>query len=208
MWRRFQALVFLGGLAPCVPAAAEENELAIALGLRTGGELEISGTGRSPDLDATAAYGLIYNRRLRPEIFVTAFWSHQSTEFTAPGEFIDGDSFGIDIDYLHAGSVYRPDREGAAQAFVQFSGGLTWYRAERSGFGDEFGFSLAAAGGGQFRISERLAFRLEGRVYATLTRVSFAGRCVSGACTFAVSGSGALQFEGLGALVLRFGSRQ
>ncbi len=88
---------------------------------------------------------------------------------------------------------------------MQVTGGLTWYRAERSGFGDEFGFSLAAAGGGQFRISERLAFRLEGRLYATLTSVSFAGQCVSGACTFAVSGSGALQFEGLGALVLRFG---
>ncbi len=203
---RFRVFVLLGGVVLCVPAAAGENELAIALGLRAGGELEISGTGRSPDLDATAAYGLIYNRRLRPETFVTAFWSHQSTEFTAPGEFIDGDSFGIDIDYLHAGSVYRPDREGAAQGYVQVTAGLTWYRAQRSGFGDELGFSLAAAGGGEFRISERLAFRLEGRLYATLTSVSFAGQCVSGGCTFAVSGSGALQFEGLGALVLRFGS--
>ena len=203
-WPRF--FMLLVGVLWCAPAAAEKNELAIALGLRSGGELEISSTGRSPNLDATAAYGLIYNHGLGPDTFVTAFWSHQSTEISAPGEFSDGDSFEIDIDYLHAGSVYRPAREGAAQAYVQFSGGLTWYRAQRPGFGDELGFSLAAGGGGQFRISERLAFRLEGRIYATLTSASFAGLCVSGACTFAVSGSGALQFEGLGALVLRFGS--
>ena len=206
MWTGFRIFVLLVGVVLCAPAAAEKNELAIAVGLRAGGELEITGTGRSPDLDATAATALIYNRGLRPETFITVFWSHQPTEVSAPSEFIDGDSFEIDIDYLHVGSVYRPDREGAAQAFVQFSGGLTWYRARRSGFGDELGFSLAAGGGSQFRISERLAFRLEGRVYATLTRVSFAGQCVSGACTFAVSGIGALQFEGLGALVLRFGS--
>ncbi len=206
MWTKFRVFVLLVGVVLCAPAAAEKNELAIALGLRAGGELEVSSTGRSPDLDVTEATGLIYNRGLGPETFFTSFWSHQSTELSAPGEFNDGDSFEIDIDYLHAGSVYRPVRDGAAQAYVQFTGGLTWYRAQRAGFGDELGLSLAAAGGGQFRISERLAFRLEGKVYATLTSVSFRGQCVSGACTFAVSGSGALQFEGLGALVLRFGS--
>ena len=204
MWTRLPAILLLGGVFPFTPAAAEENELAIAVGLRTGGELEISGTGRSPNLDATAVYGLTYNRGLGPETFLTALWSHQSTEISTPGEFTDGDSFGIDIDYLHAGSVYRPDRDGAAQFYVQVTGGLTWYRASRSGFGDEFGFSLAAGGGAQFRLSERFAFRLEGRLYATLTRVSFAGQCVSGACTFAVSGGGAVQFEGLGAFVVRF----
>ena len=202
--RRRSSCLLLVGLLLSAPAAAGENELAIALGLRAGGDLEISGSGRSPDLDATAVYGLIYNHGLGPETFLTTFWSHQSTELSAPGEFSDGDSFGIDIDYLHVGSVYRPERDGAAQGYVQFTAGLTWYRAERSGFGDELGFSLAAGGGGQFRISERLAFRVEGRIYATLTSASFAGLCVSGACTFAVSGSGALQFEGLGALVFGF----
>ena len=94
----FRFFVLLVGVVLCAPAAAEKNELAIALGLRSGGELEITGTGRSPNLNATVAYGLIYNRGLGPETFLTTFWSHQSTELSAPGEFSNGDSFGIDID--------------------------------------------------------------------------------------------------------------
>ena len=204
MLTAIRASVLLGGLFLCLPAAAETNELALALGLRGGGGLEVENSPESPDLDATASLALIYNRGLGPDTAVTVFWSHQSTEISAPGAFNDSNAFEIDLDYLQAGTVYRPDRAGAAEGFVQVTAGLTWYRPGRSGFGDEYAFSLSGGGGGQFRLGQHFALRLEARILATITRVSFAGQCVSGACTFFVSGSGALQFEGLGALVYRF----
>lgn len=199
-----RALIALSALIVCLPAAAQKNEIALAFGLRGGGELEIRNSPQSPDLEIAPSFGLIYNRALGPDTAFTTFWSHQATEISVPGAFANSDEFELDIDYLQAGTVYRPDRDGAAEGFVQITAGLTWYRPGPSGFADEYAFSLTAGGGGQFRLSRRFAFRVEARMLFTLTRVSFAGVCASGACTFFVGSSGAFQFEGLGALVYRF----
>ena len=185
-----------------VPAA--EQELSGSLGLRGGGEMkqrDVDGTTRS--LDVSAAISINYGRRLRSDTWFTAFWSHQQTEFDSAGAFSDDSSFDLDIDYLHAGGTYRPERDGRAEGFVTFTMGLTWYRPERAGFGDEYGFSLSAGGGTQIPLSPRCDLRLAARGYVTFTSARFGGQCASGGCTFSFTGEGTFQLEGLVGIVFR-----
>ena len=206
MPRRLACIAFLC-LVACVSGVvlAGEHELSGSLGLRGGGEMkrrEVDGSTGS--LETGAAGGIGYHHGLEPDTWFTAFWSHQQTELDAQGAFSDDDSFGLEIDYLHAGGVYRPRRDGPVEGFVAFTVGATWYRPDRAGFEDEWGISLAAGGGAQIDLSPRFDLRLEGRGYVTFTSGEFAGQCTSGQCTFALTGNGAFQLEGLAGIVCKF----
>lgn len=188
------------------PPVAAEVEVGPFIGLRSGGEATVGGgvLNQAPDFDFddSASYGLVADYRLGADTWLTFLWSHQETEFGTSG-LLPG-AFGIDVDYLHAGGVYRPHRDGKTSPFVMVSAGVTLFSAEPSGFGSEAGVSMAAGGGAKIRIGDRVGLRLEARGYATFHDAIFDGICGGTGCSFALSSDGLFQVEGLMGLAIAF----
>jgi len=202
MLRLSSFLAFLAFAA--VSLASAGGELTPTLGVRSGGSVEWEG-GDSV-LGASPSFGVTFDLPLAPEKWIAVLWSHQRADFdTAEGELLEGGAeFELDIDYLHAGGVYRPGRGKKTQPFVMVTGGITWVRPHRPGFDDELGLSLMAGGGAKFVLSPRVALRLEGRGYLNFTNVSLDGTCGATGCSVEFSSAGLLQFEMLGGVTFSF----
>ncbi len=189
----------------CSAAHARNKELTATFGLRTGGAVNTTDVvdGKS-DFDAGPAYGLAFGWALSAETGMEVFWSRQDTEIRSPALFPGTGGLDLSIDYLHFGGVYSPHPERGIRPFVGASAGLTHYSPSGGGFDSQIEFSAALSGGATFRADKRVGIRVLGRGYATFSTASFSGACGPTACTLKISGSGAIQFEGLVGLVLPF----
>jgi len=194
------ALILSGTLA--APAAVAEVELTPTVGIRFGGSVE---TDRNDDtIDPSASFGLTLDLPLAPEKWISVLWSHQRGEFTASGLLQNEDPFELDIDYIHAGGVYRPNPGKKSQPFVMVTAGATWVRPQPAGFSDELGLSAMVGGGAKLAFSPRIGLRLEGRGYLTFTNVTINGTCGGVGCTVRFSSGGIFQFEMLGGVTFSF----
>jgi hypothetical protein len=186
------------------PTSAREFELTPLAGYRWGGQVD---GGDSADLEGSAAPGLSFGWRLRTETWFEIVWSHQESEFALAPFSAPGQTFGIDVDYLHFAGVYRPERpDGRPEPFVTFSAGLTHLDAEEPGFGRDEGLSLAIGGGTTFPLGANVGLRLAARAWFTLVDTQFSGLCGGTACSFELSGDGAAQADVTLGIVFRLGS--
>jgi hypothetical protein len=198
---RIVGCLLIATLTAIVPALAGV-EFTPTLGIRAGGSTE---TDFGDDtIDPSVSYGLTLDVPLAPEKWIAVMWSHQRSEFDSGGLLGSDSSFELDIDYLHAGGVYRPGPNKKAQGFVMVGAGLTWIRPQPSGFGDEFGLSGVLGGGAKFVISPRIGLRLEGRGYLTFTEMKVSGTCGGFGCSVRFSGGGILQFDALFGVTFSF----
>jgi hypothetical protein len=202
MSHRATLLVLL--LLAAAPAATAGVELTPTLGVRFGGSVEWD--GGDSDLGGSPSFGVTLDLPLAPQKWIAVFWSHQRVGFdTAKGELLeDGGEFELDIDYFHAGGVYRPGTGKKTQPFVMFTGGVTWVRPGPSDFEDEIGLSLMAGGGAKFVLSPRTGLRVEGRGYLNFTDASLSGTCGGAGCSVRFASEGLLQFEALAGVTFSF----
>lgn len=201
--RRVLPLLFALVLAP---AAWAGGELTAQLGLRLGGGVDRD-SGNSKTVDGSLAYGLTFDIPLgeKHEKFIAVLWSRQDSEATV-ADFQPTDAvFDLTIDYLHAGGVYRPvPGKGKAQGFVMFTAGVTLVGSDESGFGSDVVPSLMIGGGGKFPIKEKLAFRLDGRMYINIDDARLSGFCGGVSCSIHFGADGALQFDLLAGISFEF----
>ena len=198
---RIVALLLILTAASVVPTSAEV-ELTPTLGFRAGGSVETD-SGDST-IDPSLSYGLTLDLPLAPEKWISVMYSHQRSEFDAGGLLGSNEPFGLDIDYLLFGGVYRPGVNKTTQGFVMVGAGLTWIRPQPSGFSDEFGLSGVIGGGAKIVLSPKIAFRLEARGYLTFTQMTLSGVCGGVGCKVHWSSGGVMQFEGLGGVTFSF----
>jgi hypothetical protein len=171
-------------------------EIAASGGLRLGGEVASVRVETNP-VEASAAFGLTLDVPLAPDKFIAVTWSRQSTDAELRTLFAEPTTFDLNIDYLHAGGVYRPRREGRSEPFVMLTLGLTRVDPTRPGFDEGWGISGAVGGGARFPLSERWGLRVEGRGWFTFSEASLSGVCGGIGCSVSFGGSGGAQFEGL-----------
>jgi hypothetical protein len=188
-----------------LPAGVARAEVQVtpSLGLRVGGEVDLD-FDSDDTVDTTPSLGLTFDISRAPEKWLTAFWSGQRTKFSASGFSPQDRTFDLDLHYFQAGGVYRPRRDKGAQPFVMVAAGLTWIVPHASGFDGDVGLSGSLGGGALFPIGKRLSFRLEGRGYATFTKMELRGICGGAGCSINFSGTGSLQFEALAGLTIPF----
>ncbi len=194
-------LVVAGWLAT---AGAAEWELGPTLGLMTGGGFDLVGVPGSSDFDSSPSFGITADYRLRPDGWIELAWVRQAGGFSAEGLSPRGGSFGLDIDHVHAGGVYRPPSTGV-QPFVAFTAGVTRIAPHVPGAGDELALSAAVSGGGAFPLTGDWWLRIRGRGWLTFGSASFSGQCGGVGCAFRLSGDGVFQFEALAEVAVRFG---
>jgi len=181
---------------PATAAHAEDWEITPSVGYRFGGDVEEIQTSRSYDFDGAASYGLTVGRWIADEQRLELTWSRQPSG-------LSGIDYDVDIDYLQFAGAYEPGREKQVGGYVLASLGATRFDPAEAGAESSVFFSGSVGGGGRFRLSERLALRLEGRGYYTLTSGSTTIFC-GGGCTFQLSGTGLLQLEFSAGLAIGF----
>lgn len=200
--RRFAPLALAAVLVAPL-RAADGVEIVPTVGLRGGGEFEVVAAGTDSSLDSSAAFGLAVDWPLGAGKWIEVAWSHESSEFHVEGIFPPSESFEMDVDYLHASGVYRPERKTRARPFVGFGAGVTRFGPGPDGFGSEYAFSVVASGGADFALGENVALRLLARGWFSFDEAVFSGVCSGAACSFRISGDGFFQLEGAIGLVLR-----
>ena len=185
MFRRLAPVVaLLVVVAPGIARADSKMQIAPFVGIRFGGGLETLSDGTDFDINPSANFGLIFDKRLKnPETSFQFVWSRQATEVDVESQM---EEFDLDIDYFHVGASYSP-----GNGFVVVTVGGTRFDPE-GGFSSETKFSVAAGGGVRKMFNERLGFLVEGRAWVTFAGGSSKLFCSGGgggsSCVFTFDG--------------------
>lgn len=181
-------------MAPSSAHAEDVFQLTPFVGFQFGGGVEDRSDGSDFDVDPSASYGLVFDKRLEKnkEASLEFVWNRQDTQIDVenrPGRFP------LAIDYLHVGATYSPS---GSDGFVVVTAGATYFDPG-GGYGSETKFSLAAGGGIRKMFDERLGLRVEGRAYLTFAGGSSSLFCSGGGgggnCLFTFSGDAVVQAE-------------
>lgn len=199
---RLIVLSFVLGLAAS-PGILAGSELTPSAGFRFGGEVSPSAV-QQRTIDESLSYGLTYDIPLAPEKWVSILWSHQSSEVDLPGFLPGDDTFDLTVDYLLAGTAYRPMVKKRFRPFVMAAVGITWVDPQQSEFDSDLVASGMLGGGAKFPINEQLSFRIEGRGYLNFEEATLSGSCGGVGCSVHFAADGAIQFEGLAGLTIAF----
>jgi len=185
------------------PCRAERTiELVPVIGIRNGLDLSSSTPGVPPaEADASGTIGFGVNVQIRPDGWFESFLDHQSLSFAGNAGGSQVTRFDVAVDYLQFGGRYQPS-EGRVHPFVSAAIGLTRFGSNPGDVGNSLGLSGSLGGGVQIPISQRTAFHLEVRGYATIDDAAFAVACGPG-CVAVFSGSGWYQFGARAGLAFR-----
>jgi len=172
--------------------AGDSFQLTPFLGLQFGGGVETLSDGTDFDVDPSASYGLVFDKRLEnPDTTFEFVWNRQDTRIDVQNQTGD---FPLAIDYFHFGATYSPSDLG----FVVVTVGATYFDPG-DGFSSATKFSVAAGGGIRKMFTKRLGLRVEGRAYLTFAGGSSSIYCSGGGgganCLFAFSGDAVAQAE-------------
>lgn len=162
-------------LAAALPAAAQSFEIVPTVGYRFGGDFDTFDLDGDEFVDLFglsvedgASFGLTVDFRLGEALYLEVLASRQDTSLSEDGLFLAEPErlFDLDVDYLHAGVMYRWS-PGQAQPYVALTGGVTRFGPQPSDLGDETRPSIAFGGGVQLMFSSNVGLRLDGRLFAT-----------------------------------------
>ena len=183
------------------PARAQNFEVAPFGGVRFGGGFFEASSGRPIDTDAAPAVGVTVDIPWTPGLQIEAAFSHQAATLFVPGQpFGPASRVHFTVDHWQGGGLQEYGN-GRARPFLTGVLGLTRYSA-----GADSEFRLTAGGGGGIKLFpvDRIGFRLDGRVFATLIDAS--GRalaCVDQTCLVALHVNVVWQAEFTAGLVVR-----
>jgi len=181
-------------MAPSSARAGDKFQLTPFLGFQFGGGVEDLSDGTDFDVDPSASYGLVFDKRLEKnkEATLEFVWNRQDTRIDVESQ---AGRFPLTIDYLHLGATYSPS---GSDGFVVVTAGATYFDPG-GGYGSETKFSVAAGGGIRKMFNDRLGLRVEGRAYLTFAGGSSSIFCSGGGgggnCLFAFSGDVVVQTE-------------
>ena len=194
-------LVFL--LFPAL-AFGGSGEVTPFLAWHGGGELETS-LGNRPDLEGRDAWGLTVTFDRGPGKKLDVLFSRQEAALLVEDLFRPPDNIrvSVDIEYLQVGGRYLFEPEARVRPYIGGTIGVTRFSAEEGG--SDVRFSGAFGGGVDVGISDRVAFRLDGRWYVTLVDANAELTCAGGDCVGFAGGSGFGQLALSGGLVFSFG---
>ena len=192
-------------LSLLIPSAALAEGLQITpfLGYSTGGGFDDYNTGAELSLSEDDTYGIIISKDTAPGSQVEFFYSNQPATLSASGVFTPGVEVDVDVEYFHIGGRQYLG-EGKAKSFVVGSLGATHFAPQASNLSSETRFSMGLGGGVELGAGERIAFRLEGRGFATFFDSNGAVFCGPIVCSVAVASQVLWQFEALAGLVFKF----
>lgn len=191
-------------LVAAVPISASAGQPGFSItpmaGYRGGGGFDEPDTGRSLDVEGSAAGSLVLNLEQSTDRWYELIYSRQETD-------LDGTDVDLTIQYLHVGGMAAWPQQGFS-TFLAAGIGATWLKASGGGSGSDTRPSFSLGLGVLIPMSERVALRLEGRGYLTFTDGDSDVLCVSGpgggVCGFRYDGDVLTQIDAMAGLTFRF----
>lgn len=185
---------------------ASALEITPILGYRGGGEFISIVDDTKHTTQSSEMYGLIisgepYDRGKTLE----AYYSHQSSEIRSVN-LNNGSpktTIPLSIDYLHFGGTAPISDEDKLKTFVSGGLGFTYMSPDAPDLQSELRASLSLGIGLKMPVTERISFRLESRLLATLFNSNSSIFC-SGGCTIKVNGSAFYQGEVFAGMAFKF----
>jgi opacity protein-like surface antigen len=138
-------------------------------GYTFGGEFKDAEDSVSVEVDDAAHMGLIFNIREGANTQWEIFYSRQQSEADTAEVSPTQPVVELDIQYLHIGGTYVADGN-RARPFLAATIGGTRFDPDPLTFDSENFFSFGVGAGWYVAATERLDFRLEGRVLGTFLR--------------------------------------
>ena len=194
-------MALLPGLLVPAPASAEGFRFTPYLGYRVGGDFEDAVTGSRLDLDESESYGFVVSSDADDALEFS--YTLQPTKLSGGNGVGSVQLFDVDVmNFMVAGKNILNRETGG---FVSGMVGVTHFDPHAANLSSETRFAIGAGGGIDYRISDNLGFRLEGRGIATFLDSSGGVFCSSSqGCAAFVESSVLLQFEALAGLSIRF----
>jgi opacity protein-like surface antigen len=198
---RYFAVTLLTLLFVSLPLRAQSREITPLIGLQQGGSLSVAGD--PGDIESSASVGVTLSFPRSRETMLDFVLLHQSSDVTT-GDFFESRVDDVDVTYLQAGGRYLFKPQERFDPYIAATIGGT-----RVAVADESVVALSFAAGAGFDVglSERLALRLDGRYYSTLTNVSSSVDCQfggGGECSLFSEGSNFSQLALSAGLDVRF----
>lgn len=189
--------------------ALNRYELTGFVGYLWGGGVDI--VGGQISTEAAADFGGILGIRIRRDAMLEFSYTRQNSKLLLKNlsGFVQ-ESTDLGIDYFQIGMLGEARQlSGPAVPFISFSLGATHYNPTASNFAgfaisDEWRFSTILGGGVKALFSEHVGVRAQGRLLATFLNSGGGMWCGGGGCSLGVFGTGVLQGEVSGGLVLAF----
>jgi hypothetical protein len=158
-------------------------------------------------------YGAYLNVNIRPGGQLELVYSRQETELQLKGVGgVNQKLTDMSIEYFHIGGLGFVER-GPAQPFGSFTLGATRYNPKQStievgetpiAVKDEWRFSVILGAGVKYFASERIGLRLQGHLAGTFLDTGSGLWCGFGGCSLGLFGSGVLQGDLSGGVVVAF----
>lgn len=192
-------------------ASAQSNfgkfELTAYGGYRFGGTFEDVDNGITIDLDDDSSFGLIFNIRESANTQWEIIYSRQTTRADTSELDIPEQSLDLDIHYFQGGGTYQGSSD-RVRPYLAVTIGGTFIDPGLSEFDSDVFWSFSFGTGLNFMPTNRLGFRLEARVFATLVDSDSSLFCGSGPagafCAISVDGKMLWQLETFAGVVFRF----
>ena len=146
------------------PLLAEDTEINIFSGYRTGGDLENATSGLNVSLDESNSYGIILAQDYGPEHVMEFLYSYQNTDLidsnTAPGtKLLD-----VDVEYFQiGGSQIWSDKQ--IDKFFGATLGAIHLNPNDSTLSSKSRFAMSLGGGLVYKFTQNIGLRLELRAY-------------------------------------------
>ncbi|MDJ0840871.1 MAG: hypothetical protein QNK37_30445 [Acidobacteriota bacterium] len=209
MTKSFSA--FLSALCLCnLPLAAQDFEITPYVGYQFLGDLEVYGfdNGLPTDeisVDDSETYGIILDFTTWDGGQIELVWSHQESEVELEDFFRAHPKVDISIDYFQIGGLQIFSEDDAkVRPFIAGSLGAA-YIDPGSGFGNTTRLSLHLGGGVKFFLSDRVAFRVDGKFKSTFIDASVDLYCDPFFCFgYVENSSWFYQMEGTAGLTFAF----
>ncbi len=190
--------------------ALNRAEITGFIGYLWGGGVDIV-NGQQISTKAAADFGGILGIRIRRDAMLEFSYTRQNSELLLknPGGSVR-ESTDLGIDYFQIGMLGEARQlRGPAVPFISLSFGATHYNPTASSFagfsvGSEWRFSTILGGGVKALFSEHVGVRAQGRLLATFLNSGGGMWCGGGGCSLGLFGTGVLQGEVSGGLVLAF----
>jgi len=188
-----------------IPTGAAADDLLVTgyLGYRVGGDFTDISTTTELELAESESYGLIIGKDNGTSNQTEFLYSIQPTQLKAAGPVTSGVLVDVDVEnYMLAGKSILSRDSGT---FVSGLVGVTRFDPNSSSLNSDTRFALGLGGGIDYRISNNLGFRFEGRGIATFLDSDGAVFCGSnGGCLVFTESNVLWQFEFITGFTFRF----
>lgn len=205
----FLTISTIAAIIPAPVAAAEELDVEITpfAGYRFGGTFELEGSTASYEIDDSETFGLLFNLRQTDKTQWEVLYSQQQSIARLRNSTSTTPTVDVDIHVLQLGGTYQGNY-GAARPYLAMTLGGTHIKTNANGSQSDTFFSGSIGVGLNFIPNKRLGFRLEARVYGTLTDSSTDLFCQTGPdanfCAVRIEGTVMSQVETFAGVVFRF----